>query len=557
MALKEILARFGFQVDDGALRKGEKSVAGFTSVIKGAVSIYTGAQVIGAIRGMFQEMTALEGQINDQAEALGISSQAIQEWGYAATQSGASMEDVSTAIRKVQQDAGSGGAKLRKLGVDLTDASGGARDSVDVFRDAGLAIAALPTAAERTAASLEVFGKSGTKLTATFAGGADGLEVMRKRFEELGGGVSAEALDVLSQAGDRAADLDMAFRGVKSRLAIALFPALTELVTRGAKVVGAFAKMAEGSKIFQSVAIVAAAAVGRAGVKMLIPYLPFIAAIAAAVLLLDDLLVTAAGGDSAISRLVDSMLGVGATKDMVTQAKKDWASLMAELDKAPSIGAKIETAFGIVGASIVKFFAEDIGEAVDLFVSRNPEIADAALEWTNSMLAPFDAIAEAPGKVKAWGASVLASMRAAGAEWLSWASAIGRDVVDGIVSGMSGGLVKLEDITGQVGTRLKKGLRGPRGVDAHSPSRMSGEVGDDVVAGLVTRIARALPQVESMGATLGAASIPVPPAQSTDVRQTNSITIQQYGVRDPRSATRSGLLDALTEDRRALLGAIG
>lgn len=557
MALKEILARFGFQVDDSGLKKGQKSVSDFTGMIKGAVSIYTGAQVIGAIKGMFSEMTALEGQINDQAEALGISAQAIQEWGYAATQSGASMEDVSTAIRKVQQDAGSGGAKLRALGVDLTDASGGARDSVDVFRDAGLAIAALPTAAERTAASLEVFGKSGTKLTATFKDGAEGLEVMRKRFEELGGGVSAEALDVLSQAGDRAADLDMAFRGVKSRLAIALFPSLTELVTRGSKVVGAFAKMAEGSKIFQAVAIVAAAAVGRAGVKMLIPYLPFIAAIAAAVLLLDDLLVTAAGGDSAISRLVDSMLGVGATKDMVTQAKKDWADLMTELDKSPGFASKVETAFSIVGASIVKFFAEDIGEAVDLFISRNPEIADAALQWSNDMLAPFDAIAEAPARVTAWGKDVLASMRAVGAEWVAWAGEVGGLVVDGFVAALTGGGGRVKVAAGKMGASAIAGLRGPRGVDAHSPSRKAAETGDDVVAGLVMRMARALPQVESMGATLGAASIPVPPAQSTDVRQTNSITIQQYGVRDPRSATRSGLLDALTEDRRALLGAIG
>lgn len=557
MALKEILARFGFQVDDAALKKGGKSVDGFTAKLGAAVSLYAGAQALGAIRGFFSEMTALEGQINDQSEALGISAQAIQEWGYAAKQSGASMEDVAAAIRKVQMDAGTGGAKIKEMGVALVDSSGNARSSVDVFRDVGLAIAALPNEAERTAKSMELFGKSGTRLSATFAGGAAGLEEMNKRFAELGGGIGPEALDVLSQAGDRAHDFEVASTGLKARLAVALFPAFTTLITKGGKLIGMFGKMAEGSKIFQAAAVVAALAVGRAGIKMLLPYLPMIAILAGIVLLFDEILTTLDGGDSLISRFVDSMLGIGATRDIVKTAKGDWADLMAEVDKSPDMASKVETFFGTIGASIVRFFAEDIGEAVDLFISRNPEIADAALEWTNSVLSPFDALAAAPGKVIAWGKSVLASFRAIGAEFAAWAKQAGADVVNGFIEAITGGGGGVKVAAGKMGATAIAGLRGRDGVDARSPSRKAGEAGDDTAEGFLLSLMRGVPLAESAGAMLGAASIPTPQPRSSDVRQSNTITIQQYGVRDPGQQTRSGLLSALVEDRRALLGAIG
>jgi hypothetical protein len=557
VALKEVLARFGFQVDDAGLKKGEKSIGGFTSKIQAAAAVVGGAAVIGGIRSFFNEMTGLEAQINDQSEALGLSAREFQQWGYAASQSGASAEVVSGAMLKMQQAAVESKGKFAAIGVELNGSDGKLKGTSELFREVGLSIGSIENPAERTAAIIDVFGRSGTKLQATFAGGAEGLDTMLARFDDLGGGVGPEALQVLSDAGDRAADMQLAVTGLKARLATALFPAFTTMIAHGSKMIGAFAKMAEGSKIFQAAAVVAAVAVGRAGMKMIVPYLPMIALLGALVLLVDDVLTTMDGGDSVISRFVDSLLGVGATSDIVKRVKKDWQSFTKELDKAPDLASKIKEGFSIVGASIVKFFAEDIGAAVDLFLSRNPEIADAALQWTNDMLAPFDAIAAAPGKVKAWGASVLTSLRAAGAEWLAWAKGIGMDVVAGIVSGMTGGLVKLDGATAEVGLRLKKGLRGPKGVDARSPSRMSAAVGDDVVDGPIVAFRKRLPELERAGELLGAAMIPPSPSRAVDVRQTNAITIQQYGVRDARQATRTGLLEGLGDGRRALLGAVG
>jgi hypothetical protein len=170
--------------------------------------------------------------MNDMSARTGTSVEALSEFQYAAEQTGASIGDVETGIRKMSKTIGDaqGGsaqanASLAKLGLTVGELKGLSPD--EQFRTIAASIVAIEDPAERTAAAMRVFGKSGTMLLPMIGD----LGALTSRARELGlvmSGTDAAAADTL---GDLLGDLWAVLKMVTFQVGAALAPELTALVS--------------------------------------------------------------------------------------------------------------------------------------------------------------------------------------------------------------------------------------------------------------------------------------------------------------------------------------
>ena len=190
MIVRELFAKLGLSVDAASFAVADQML--------GAVKSGLGLLVTGAVRageGLTEIITKTvetAGALNDTSVALGVTTDAIQELGYAAKLNGSSVEGMSDGLRKlsINMAAAASGSEeaaqtFRKLGVQIT-ANGKLREADEVFGDLAEKFKAMPDGARKVATAVALFGKSGAALIPTLQAGRDGLAELRQEARELG-----------------------------------------------------------------------------------------------------------------------------------------------------------------------------------------------------------------------------------------------------------------------------------------------------------------------------------------------------------------------------------
>jgi len=190
LIVRELFAKLGLSVDAASFAVADQML--------GAVKSGLGLLVSGAVRageGLSEIITKTvetAGALNDTSVALGVTTDAIQELGYAAKLNGSSVEGMSDGLRKlsINMAAAAGGSEeaaqtFRRLGVQIS-ANGKLRDADAVFGDLAEKFKAMPDGARKVATAVALFGKSGAALIPTLMEGRDGLATLRQEARDLG-----------------------------------------------------------------------------------------------------------------------------------------------------------------------------------------------------------------------------------------------------------------------------------------------------------------------------------------------------------------------------------
>lgn len=165
--------RMKFSADTSGLQQQITSVA---SSIKSAFGAVAGAAALSGVASMIKSVSEYAGGLQDLSEQTGFSTDALQELNYAAINGGSSIEDMTTAIRKMQDVLGQKKATddqikaLDKLGLGFNQLKAMAPE--EAFKKLAEAISNIPNQMERTAAATDFFGKGGMKI-ASMAGDMD------------------------------------------------------------------------------------------------------------------------------------------------------------------------------------------------------------------------------------------------------------------------------------------------------------------------------------------------------------------------------------------------
>ncbi|WP_174286629.1 hypothetical protein [Sphingomonas bacterium] len=178
-----------FEVFGKSIEKLEGPLERLKLIGEGAFAFLVGESLIE--KG--KQALEFAGNIQFMATQVGVSTDFLQKFRFAASQSGASIEVTDTSLIKFSRSVGeaaNGNAGLVKrfneLGVGVLDAKGKVRSVEAVFNDTADAISKIDNPAQKTAATLSLFGRGAAALIPVLSGGGAGFAALGAAAERLG-----------------------------------------------------------------------------------------------------------------------------------------------------------------------------------------------------------------------------------------------------------------------------------------------------------------------------------------------------------------------------------
>jgi hypothetical protein len=185
-----------FSADTSGLQSQIQSVSN-------SIKTAFGATAVTGLATLVKSVASYAGGIQDLAEQTGFSTDALQELNYAAINGGSSIEDMTTAIRKMQDVLGQQKATddqikaLDKLGLGFHQLK--AMSPEDAFKALAKAISGIPDQMTRTATAIDFFGKGGMKIAAM----AGDMDKFAKAAHDAGAVVDKELIKSVADFDDK------------------------------------------------------------------------------------------------------------------------------------------------------------------------------------------------------------------------------------------------------------------------------------------------------------------------------------------------------------------
>jgi len=182
----------------------ETSLDGMKKAFGALVTVEVGRRL--ALFG--KEALDFAADIKDAAEAVGITTQSLQELRYAALDAGldagtldAALVKLGTNLGDAATGTGSFGATLERLGISLTDSGGNLLGMDAMLVKVAEAIRTAGTEQERLSIATDAFGKgSAAGMVRILRDGAAGLDDVRTRAQELGVVMSDDLIERADEA---------------------------------------------------------------------------------------------------------------------------------------------------------------------------------------------------------------------------------------------------------------------------------------------------------------------------------------------------------------------
>lgn len=237
---QQSLAKFGQQATktSGQLDSLTKNANTLANIEIGRVLI-DGAQAIAGVfssvasqvAGLVSNVNSSIDTLNDLSARTGIGVEQLQKYAFAAKLAGVDTEQFGAAVQKLAVNIGKatpGGEldkSLRQINLSVAELRALAPERQ--FSVIGEAISQLPTAADRAAASVAIFGKQGAALAPLFREGAASIEELQARAERLGIIISETQVNNVADMNDAFDTVRATIEGIIGQVLGNLAPAVT------------------------------------------------------------------------------------------------------------------------------------------------------------------------------------------------------------------------------------------------------------------------------------------------------------------------------------------
>lgn len=253
-----------FQGDVGKAAQQMARLTAEAGKIGAAIGVAVGVG-LKAIGSLVKESIDAADATSKLAQSLGMSTEQVSRFSYAADLAGTSQEDLASAVAKLSKhaaDAAAGGkeatAVFTAMGLEVKKSDGTLRSTDELLGDVADRFKSYEDGAAKTALAQELFGKSGAKLIPFLNQGRDGLAELAAEADMLGITLTTSAGRAAEEFNDNLTRLNAAKQGLGRQIAEKLLPALSNMTDRlfdGAKNADLFGR---------------AATVAATGVKLLI-----------------------------------------------------------------------------------------------------------------------------------------------------------------------------------------------------------------------------------------------------------------------------------------------
>ncbi|MDD4280387.1 MAG: hypothetical protein PHX74_11720 [Candidatus Sumerlaeales bacterium] len=226
----------------------DKGIGVMTKVVAGIAAF--GAAAIATGKQMF-DLTAETGKWADKlittSIQTGISTTALQEWGYAAQFIDTEVETMTGSMARMirqlalaKEGTGQGAEAFAALGVSITDSSGQLLNSQDIFFAAIDALGKVANETERDALAMQIFGRSAQELNPLIQAGASELQRLGAEAQSMGIVMGEDNVRQLGAFDDKMNVFNSTIGGIKNSIAVALTPAMEKIIEVVQKVAAKF-----------------------------------------------------------------------------------------------------------------------------------------------------------------------------------------------------------------------------------------------------------------------------------------------------------------------------
>lgn len=232
--IRELLTRWGFQVDDQKLDSFEQKLG---STVKTAAAVTAAVGVAAAgLFAMAQSAATAGDDAAKSARNIGITAEALQELRHAAGLSGLQADQLSDSLKDLQKNssaAANGDEGLikyfRELGISAKDFNKLSADKkLEALAD-GLQKVKDP--ARNAELRMKLLGETGFKMASLLGGGSAGIKAMREEARALGlvmGEDTTVAAEAMNDSLDRVRAVS---RGLQLQIGARLIPLITQVAT--------------------------------------------------------------------------------------------------------------------------------------------------------------------------------------------------------------------------------------------------------------------------------------------------------------------------------------
>lgn len=226
-------ARSNFSSNAASINRGLAAMEKSWSRLSAGIAVLTGGLGAVALTLFMRQSLDAVGGLGELAEQLGVSTDALQVYQYAATQAGMTNEELETGLARLTRTIGEAAEGEKKaldafnaLGVGILDANGKLRSSEAILIDLAARIAAIDDPARRAALAVEFFGKSGQKLLPLLSGGAEGFAALEREARGAGAVLSAGQIADADKTADKLAAVNLQIQKMAQSLAALGAPTL-------------------------------------------------------------------------------------------------------------------------------------------------------------------------------------------------------------------------------------------------------------------------------------------------------------------------------------------
>ena len=213
----------------GAIGQASTAASGLlksAGPLGGALGALAPAVTIGGITALAMKSLEAADAMNDLSQRTGVSVEALSRFKKAAGMSGTDIDSVAKSLAKFSRTIYEGKADkgLATLGLSAKDASGKLKTADAVMLEVANKFKAMPDGIEKTALSMELFGKSGADMIPMLNMGGDAIE-------KMGGKMTTAFAQKADEYNDKLTMIQGKIGGMATSLMIALIPALDAMAS--------------------------------------------------------------------------------------------------------------------------------------------------------------------------------------------------------------------------------------------------------------------------------------------------------------------------------------
>ena len=241
MTVSELYVIFGLQ--PRGWEQGENLVRRLASVAR----YYIGTQAVRSLTNMALGAAKAATHTLALAKQFGISSQAVQEFGYVASQTGSNINQFGAAMSQLERNLisfahGRGSSEARRafelfgisqqMAADSLNKPDGLKQVIFTMADRAKALGNNMLV---SGSVMKIAGRYAQGFAADLANGSEGMRKMIDHIHQLGGVVSDKQLTDLKAFDNSVTDLKASFHGLVMTTVAALAPALTQALKSAAQ----------------------------------------------------------------------------------------------------------------------------------------------------------------------------------------------------------------------------------------------------------------------------------------------------------------------------------